>query len=86
MTDLVLVKASSRRAAHKLKALVGDEIQAVFSITRSTGRGAYRIPAQFEQDAKSITGIGGMREGSDLHQVWETGKTVCALRREGTDD
>lgn len=68
----VLVKANSRRAAKKLRTLVGQEAQEVFSMHRNTGRGAYRIPKRFHAQAHGITGIVGMREGDDLHKVWET--------------
>jgi len=71
-SDTVVIKASSRRAARKLQALVGSDAQALFSMRRSTGRGAYRIPKRFLNPAQAITGIEEMRDGKDLHEVWET--------------
>jgi len=72
-SDTVLVKANSRRAAKKLRALVPSHLrQEYFSIIRSTGRGAYRIPKELGDEAKAITGVTGMRDGRDLHKVWET--------------
>lgn len=69
--DTVLVKAHSHRARHKLLQLVGrDNAEALFSLRRSTAKGAYRIPAHFEQHAKAITGITGMRDGDDLMKCW----------------
>ena len=70
--ETVLVKCGSHRARHKMLALLGDApSQAVFSMRRETGHGgAYRIPAEFEEEAKAITGISGLRDGDDLLKCW----------------
>lgn len=67
-----LVKCHSHRARHKLFALLGDaNREALYSFHRDVGTGgAYRIPAEFEERAKAITGVTGMREGDDLHKCW----------------
>lgn len=68
----VLVKCGSHRARRKLLALVGEaDAEALFSLFRSTGKGAYRIPAHREVEAKAITGISGLRDGDDLHRCWK---------------
>lgn len=71
--DRVLIRCNSHRARRKLLALVGREnAEALYSLRRNTGHGgAYRIPARFEQEAKAITGISGLRDGNDLHKCWE---------------
>jgi hypothetical protein len=73
-TDRVLVKCGSHRARHKLLDLLGDaKREELFSLYRETGHGgAYRIPAEFADAAKAITGVSGLREGDDLHKCWET--------------
>lgn len=69
----VLVKAQSHRARRKLLALVGEEnAEALCSLRRETGRGAYRIPAHFEAEAKAITGVSGLRDGDDLMPCWKS--------------
>lgn len=70
--NTVLVKCGSHRARGKLYALVGREnAQEFFSLSRSTGQGAIRIPAEHEAAAKAITGVSGMRDGADLMRCWE---------------
>ena len=73
-TPTVLVKCGSHRARQKLTALVGEEnMIALFSLYRNVGTGgAFRIPANFEPEAKAITGVSGMRDGDDLHKCWNT--------------
>ena len=72
--DRVLVKCGSHRARGKLLALLGDaESEALYSLQRETGHGgAYRIPAEFADAAKAITGVSGLRDGDDLHKCWNT--------------
>lgn len=72
--DRVLVKCGSHRARNKLFALLGDaESEALYSLQRETGHGgAYRIPAEFADAAKAITGVSGLRDGDDLHKCWNT--------------
>ena len=71
----VLVKAGSHRARRKLAALVGEEnMEALTSFRREVGKGgAYRIPHEFEDEAKAITGVSGLRDGDDLIRCWLRG-------------
>jgi hypothetical protein len=67
----VLIKCGSHRARNKLLALVGrDNAEALYSMHRETGKGAYRIPAEHATAAKAITGVSGMRDGDDLMRCW----------------
>lgn len=68
----VLVKCGSHRARRKLLDLVGEtEHEALYSLRREVGKGgAYRIPAEFEERAKAITGVSGLRDGEDLLKCW----------------
>jgi hypothetical protein len=67
----ILVKAGSHRARNKLLALVGEEnAEALYSLSRETGKGAFRIPDRFEVEAKAITGVSGLRDGDDLLKCW----------------
>jgi hypothetical protein len=66
-----LVKCGSHRAREKMLRLVGREnAQALYSLSRETGKGVYRIPAALAPEAKQITGVSGYRDGPDLHPCW----------------
>ena len=69
----VLVKCGSHRARRKLMGLLdGAEHEALYSLYREVGKGgAYRIPAEFEERAKAITGVSGLRDGEDLMRCWQ---------------
>jgi hypothetical protein len=72
VVSTVLVKCGSHRARRKLYALVGKEnAEELFSMHRKTGRGAFRIPAELEAQAKAIVGVSGLRDGKDLMRCWK---------------
>lgn len=67
-----LVKCGSHRARGKLLRLFEDErdAESLYSLTRETGKGVYRIPADMAAKAKAITGVAGFRDGEDLRRCW----------------
>lgn len=74
MPNTTLVKCGSHRARNKMLSLVGTEnAEALFSMRRETGTGGvYRIPADRADEAKTITGVTGFRDGDDLMKCWPT--------------